>query len=203
MRIWSRSLTASMKRRLCRHEAKRTLTSSWAEGSLHRTKFCFIFHAPQVRFIATKNEKAVQWTAFVFGCGGGIWTSRPPGYEPDELPGCSTPRYSLIPWCRWPGSNRYDTFVSRDFKSRASACSATPAGNTKRPLRPFGSHCLLYHIPFALSTLFWKIFFLFWFFVWHFSTFDVFAIKKATDEDLSSVTFPTLFYQNATFCATL
>ena len=27
------------------------------------------------------------------GCGGGIWTSRPPGYEPDELPGCSTPRY--------------------------------------------------------------------------------------------------------------
>ena len=38
-------------------------------GSLHRTKFCFIFHAPLVRFIATKNEKAVHWTAFVFGCG--------------------------------------------------------------------------------------------------------------------------------------
>ena len=30
-------------------------------------------------------------------------------------------------WCRWPVSNRYDTFVSRDFKSRASANSATPA----------------------------------------------------------------------------
>ena len=28
-----------------------------------------------------------------YGCGGGIWTSRPPGYEPDELPSCSTPRY--------------------------------------------------------------------------------------------------------------
>ena len=29
--------------------------------------------------------------------------------------------------CRRPGSNRYDTRVSQDFKSRASACSATPA----------------------------------------------------------------------------
>ena len=38
----------------------------------------------------------------------------------------------LVPWCRWPGSNRYDALASRDFKSRASACSATPAGNTKR-----------------------------------------------------------------------
>ena len=37
-----------------------------------------------------------------------------------------------VPWCRWPGSNRYDALASRDFKSRASACSATPAGNTKR-----------------------------------------------------------------------
>ncbi len=28
-------------------------------------------NALQVRFIATKNEKAAHWTAFVFGCGGG------------------------------------------------------------------------------------------------------------------------------------
>ena len=34
---------------------------------------------------------------------------------------------SWIFWCRKRGSNPYDTFVSRDFKSRASACSATPA----------------------------------------------------------------------------
>ena len=27
------------------------------------------------------------------GCGGRIWTIRPSGYEPDELPDCSTPRY--------------------------------------------------------------------------------------------------------------
>ena len=29
-----------------------------------------------------------------FGCGDGIWTSWPSGYEPDELPDCSTPRYN-------------------------------------------------------------------------------------------------------------
>ena len=61
---------------------------------------------------------------------------RPPGYEPDELPSCSTPRYLFYKlcfgtgtkvWCRRPGSNRYGRKVPRDFKSRASASSATPA----------------------------------------------------------------------------
>ena len=28
-----------------------------------------------------------------YGCGEGIWTSWPSGYEPDELPDCSIPRY--------------------------------------------------------------------------------------------------------------
>ena len=32
-----------------------------------------------------------------FGCGGRIWTIRPSGYEPDELPSCSTPRYMMVP----------------------------------------------------------------------------------------------------------
>ena len=77
-----------MKRLLRKHEAahpsrEALATLVWSEahtnlsvsrsprsaGSLHRTKSCFIFHAPKVRFIATKNEKAVQWTAFGFGCG--------------------------------------------------------------------------------------------------------------------------------------
>ena len=40
-----------MMQRRYRHEAKRTLPSPCAEGTLHRTKSCFIFHAPQVRFI--------------------------------------------------------------------------------------------------------------------------------------------------------
>ena len=82
-----------------------------------------------------KKQRTPNWCPCFFGCGGGIWTSRPPGYEPDELPSCSTPRYwfvSVTVWCRWPGSNRYDTLVSRDFKSRASAYSATPANSLPR-----------------------------------------------------------------------
>ena len=65
-------------------------------------------------------------------------------------------------WCRRPGSNRYDTLVSRDFKSRASACSATPA---KLPVESIRyalltrSHrfaWLLYPKMKRLSTLFGK-----------------------------------------------
>ena len=49
---------------------------------------------------------------------------RPPGYEPDELPNCSTPRYKIGAGDR----GRTGTgFLPRDFKSRASANSATPA----------------------------------------------------------------------------
>ena len=50
---------------------------------------------------------------------------RPPGYEPDELPNCSTPRYKDV------GAGDRDRtgtgLLPRDFKSRASASSATPA----------------------------------------------------------------------------
>ena len=50
---------------------------------------------------------------------------RPPGYEPDELPNCSTPRYKDV------GAGDRDRTgtgsLPRDFKSRASASSATPA----------------------------------------------------------------------------
>ncbi len=47
---------------------------------------------------------------------------RPPGYEPDELPNCSTPRYGA------GDRGRTGTgLLPRDFKSRASANSATPA----------------------------------------------------------------------------
>ena len=80
-----------------------------------------------------KRKNTPRGCVFLFGCGGGIWTSRPPGYEPDELPSCSTPRYKIVhkfgrrKWCRKPGSNRYEKKISRDFKSRASANSAIPA----------------------------------------------------------------------------
>ena len=45
-----------MKRRLCRREAKRTVTLTCAEGTLHGAKLCFIFHAPQVRFIEKSHS---------------------------------------------------------------------------------------------------------------------------------------------------
>ena len=36
-------------------------------------------------------------------------------------------RYIVTVWCRRPESNRYGNYFPRDFKSRASASSATPA----------------------------------------------------------------------------
>ena len=77
------------------------------------------FSSPQNRFIgpkavrlkpnrnsrSEKRKNTPRGCVFLFGCGDGIWTSWPSGYEPDELPDCSTPRYN---WCRKPGSNRYE-----------------------------------------------------------------------------------------------
>ena len=66
------------------------------------------------------------------------------GFEPHDLRVMSPTSYQaalprdmeneclrLTVWCRKPGSNRYDTHVSRDFKSRASANSAIPAFHTR------------------------------------------------------------------------
>ena len=89
---------------------------------------------------------------YSYGCGDGIWTSWPSGYEPDELPDCSTPRYD---WCRKPGSNRYEKLISRDFKSRASANSAIPA-NCDRVV--FRIAYIFYHKGRQMSTLFRRIF---------------------------------------------
>ena len=47
----------------------------------------------------------------------------PSGYEPDELP-TAPPR---VIWCWRPESNRYGELPPQDFKSCASASSATPA----------------------------------------------------------------------------
>jgi len=53
---------ARMKRRLCRREAKSTVTFPCAEGTLHGARLCFIFHAPQVRFI--EKSRLLSQTAF-------------------------------------------------------------------------------------------------------------------------------------------
>ena len=79
-----------------------------------------------------KRKSNPEWVAF--------FLVAEMGFEPHDLRVMSPTSYQAallrdiysVPWCRWPGSNRYDALASRDFKSRASACSATPAGNTKR-----------------------------------------------------------------------
>ena len=52
---------------------------------------------------------------------------RPPGYEPDELPNCSTLRYIKFKVVPETGIEPVRDKVPQDFKSWASASSATPA----------------------------------------------------------------------------
>ena len=57
------------------------------------------------------------------------------GFEPHDLRVMSPTSYQtalprdivFLMWCRRPGSNRHEGLVSPDFKSGASAYSATPA----------------------------------------------------------------------------
>ena len=106
------------------------------------------------RCASFQKRKALLSKCFsVFGCGGGTWTSRPPGYEPDELP-TALPRD--IKFCTTFGAGdrgRTGTGVEfpRDFKSRASANSATPA---------FLAAHILYYNTFSLSILFCNYYFL-------------------------------------------
>ena len=77
----------------------------------------------------SKNEKSTSYEVLFSFLVAGM------GFEPHDLRVMSPTSYqTALPrdiqfrrGCRTPGSNRYDTFVSRDFKSRASANSATPA----------------------------------------------------------------------------
>ncbi len=94
------------------------------------------------------------------------------GFEPHDLRVMSPTSYQTalprdilfsLRWneqCRKPGSNRYVTLVTRDFKSRASANSATPAyGITSIETVAFIRHLLsllvsldcLYSIPHSTS----------------------------------------------------
>ena len=79
------------------------------------------------------------------------------GFEPHDLRVMSPTSYQAALlrdirkyWCRKRESNPYDTFVSRDFKSRASANSATPATYISVPCT------LLYHLLSFLSIRFSK-----------------------------------------------
>ena len=79
-----------------------------------------------MEFMITKQEKTFEINGFQrFSLVAEV------GFEPHGLRVMSPTSYQTAPlrdiWCRKPVSNRYDTLVSRDFKSRASANSAIPA----------------------------------------------------------------------------
>ena len=75
------------------------------------------------------------------------------GLEPHDLRVMSPTSCQLLypaisdwkKWCRTPGSNRYGKLIPQDFKSWASAYSATPAHSR------FSIAQLLYHVRFFLS----------------------------------------------------
>ena len=111
--------------------------------------------------LTPKTAKKHPWT-FIQG----LFSIAGKGFEPHDLRVMSPTSYqTALPRdiqfrqrkCRTPGSNRYDTFVSRDFKSRASANSATPAHNSLMGY-PLAAH-IVYHIHPCLSIGFIKIFF--------------------------------------------
>ena len=71
------------------------------------------------------------------GCGGRTWTSDLRVMSPTSYqllhPAISYQIIILQYWCRRPGSNRYGYHYPQDFKSWASANSATPAGKKLAP----------------------------------------------------------------------
>ena len=117
------------------------LLALWGIASRKRRAVAFLLahpRPPPEAMVAIQNPtlkdktKAHRMVCFCFMVAG-------VGFEPHGLRVMSPTSYqAALPrdiklvrrshgWCRRPGSNRYDTLVSRDFKSRASACSATPA----------------------------------------------------------------------------
>ena len=63
---------------------------------------------------------------------------------------------AIFNWCRRPGSNRYGIIVPQDFKSWASASSATPASSRSDSVS--AKALLLYHLRIVLSRGFHKLF---------------------------------------------
>ena len=77
MRIWSRSLAASVKRRLCRHEAKRTFFIFLVAKQRFTAKGCFMScYATRLmhrRCASLQPNERHPNGCLSFGCGDGIW----------------------------------------------------------------------------------------------------------------------------------
>ena len=130
--------------------------------------------------ISAEKEKSLETYWFQ-----GFFMVAGMGFEPHDLRVMSPTSYRtallrdilLVPWCRWPGSNRYDALASRDFKSRASACSATPANCLSR--LHWLSVSIGYYIIFILSCQpIYENYYSFLFFLSLLSSFLAHFVKK-------------------------
>ena len=126
------------------------------------------------------------------------------GFEPHDLWVMSPTSYRTAPlrdiWCRRSGSNRHEIEVSRDFKSRASAYSATPAYSAVGAFHPrFAYHIIPQPFSFVntLSRFFVKNFFPFLVLLLVFSSFPPFFCNIHAESARDSLLRFRIFYRSS------